>query len=118
MKLVSNFELTSSGPNENTTAAACIKYMSRREWPDYAAGKSQRGFDAKLTAAMVRDWAQTYLHECNVTIDFLPGLFKSSSEESGLIGTKDTNKDKINLVLSRWKQIQKLCESVLGASAN
>ncbi|KAL3478675.1 hypothetical protein BJX99DRAFT_103271 [Aspergillus californicus] len=113
-----NFELTSSGPNENTTAAACIKYMGRREWLDYAARKSQRGFDAKLTADMVRDWAHTYLHECRVTIDSLTGLSESSSEESGLIGTQDTNKDKINLILSRWKQIQKICESVLGASAN
>ncbi|KAL2829204.1 hypothetical protein BDW59DRAFT_37762 [Aspergillus cavernicola] len=116
-----NYEITSSGPNENTTAVVCIKCMSRKDWPDYAAGRSQRGFDAKLTADMLRDWVQTYLQECTVAIEALmdvSGTISARLTETGAIEPENATKEKLDLILSRWKQIKSLCEAVLKASAN
>ncbi|RDW79257.1 uncharacterized protein DSM5745_06109 [Aspergillus mulundensis] len=94
-----NYEITASGADSSTMAAASIKYMSRSQWRDHVDGASDRGFDASKTASVVRGWIEIYQRECNVTITSLEELLKSEKE-----------KEKVALTLARWKQIQRLCE--------
>ncbi|KAL4975587.1 hypothetical protein BDW66DRAFT_137210 [Aspergillus desertorum] len=101
-----NFEITASGADSSTMAAASIKYMSRPKWREYVAGVSEAGFDASKTAGIVRGWIGVYLRECTTTIASLVEVSKSEKE-----------KDKVDLVLARWKQIHRLCERALKSMA-
>jgi ferritin len=87
-------------------AAASIKYMSRQKWREYVDGVSEQGFDASRTAGIIRDWIEAYLQECTTTIASLVELSKSEKE-----------KDTVELILSRWKQIHRLCERAVESMA-
>lgn len=87
-------------------AAASIKYMSRQKWRDYVDGVSEQGFDASRTAGIIRGWIEAYLQECTTTIASLVELSKSEKE-----------KDRVHLILSRWKQIHRLCERAVESMA-
>ncbi|KAL6230874.1 hypothetical protein BDW75DRAFT_221520 [Aspergillus navahoensis] len=102
MECFGNFEITASGADSSTMAAASIKYMSRQEWRDYVAGVSEMGFDASKTASIIRGWIEVYLRECTTAIASLVEVPKSQEE-----------KDKVELILARWKQIHRLCETAL-----
>ncbi|CBF78584.1 hypothetical protein AN7340.2 [Aspergillus nidulans FGSC A4] len=101
-----NYEITASGADRNSMAAASIKYMSRQKWREYVDGVSEQGFDASRTAGIIRDWIEAYLQECTTTIASLVELSKSEKE-----------KDTVELILSRWKQIHRLCERAVESMA-
>ncbi|KAL4750516.1 hypothetical protein BDW72DRAFT_213384 [Aspergillus terricola var. indicus] len=101
-----NYEITASGADLNTMAAASIKYMSRQKWRDYVAGVSEQGFDASKTAGIIRGWIEVYLRECTSTIGSLVEVSKSEKE-----------KDRVDLILSRWKQIHRLCQRAVESTA-
>ncbi|KAL4994321.1 hypothetical protein BDV10DRAFT_197609 [Aspergillus recurvatus] len=97
-----NFEITATGADSSTMAAASIKYMSRQRWQDYVAGVSETGFDASKTGSVIRGWIEVYLRECTAAIASLVEVSKFVKE-----------KDKVDLILARWKQIHRLCERAL-----
>ncbi|KAL4931982.1 uncharacterized protein BDV17DRAFT_301531 [Aspergillus undulatus] len=100
-----NYEITASGANASTFAAASIKYMSRQNWRDYLGGDAEEGFDEEKSASVIRDWIEEYLRECSVTFDALTKASKNTND--------DSEKEKLGLMLARWKQIQQLCESAI-----
>ncbi|KAL4903181.1 hypothetical protein BDW74DRAFT_186502 [Aspergillus multicolor] len=97
-----NYEITTSGADTSTMAAANIKYMSRSQWRDHVDGVSDQGFDAGKTTDILRGWIEVYQRECTVTITALEELLKSGKE-----------KEKVALILARWKQIYSLCENAV-----
>ncbi|KAL4871092.1 hypothetical protein BDV12DRAFT_164779 [Aspergillus spectabilis] len=112
-KHLGNYEITSSGVNASTIAAASIKYMSRRDWKNYIARTSERGFDADKSAEIVGGWIRAYLNECTVTID---AIYDVSTESDGDAAKSEAMKEKLDLILARWKQIQRLLESAIQAA--
>ncbi|KAL4949197.1 hypothetical protein BDW69DRAFT_198297 [Aspergillus filifer] len=104
-----NYELTASGVNTSIIAAASIKYMTREQWRDYVNDVSEEGFDGEKTAGVIRGWIEEYLRECDEALNALEGLSK------GTVAGSD--KEKLELVLARWRQIQQLCEGAINNSA-
>jgi hypothetical protein len=104
-----NFEITVSGADTNTVAAAGLKYMDRQDWLVYVAGASEKGLDKRKTADIINGWIAKYLRECEVTIDCLSEGTKTGSTES------EAEKEKLDSILARWKQIQQLCETAVNA---
>ncbi|KAL4968340.1 ribosomal N-lysine methyltransferase [Aspergillus stella-maris] len=104
-----NYELTASGVNNSVIAAASIKYMNRQQWRDYVNDGSGMGFDGEKTASVIRGWVEAYLKECKAALDALRGLSK------GAITCSD--KEKLGLILARWRQIQQLCEAAINDTA-
>ncbi|KAL5045450.1 hypothetical protein BDW71DRAFT_208264 [Aspergillus fruticulosus] len=100
-----NFEITASGADSSTMAAASIMYMSRQRWREYVAGVSETGFDAGKTISIIRGWIEVYLRECTTTIASLVEMSKSEKE-----------KDKVDLILARWEQIHRLCGRALKST--
>ncbi|KAL2864522.1 uncharacterized protein BJX67DRAFT_373875 [Aspergillus lucknowensis] len=98
-----NYEVTSSGPSKSTLAAAGLKYMSQKNWRRYVSGTAQQGFREKKTADVVQGWIRTYLRESTVAVDYL---------------TKLSNTAKLAIILSRWEQIQRICEGALATTTN
>ncbi|KAL4807604.1 hypothetical protein BDV18DRAFT_106062 [Aspergillus unguis] len=102
-----NFELTSSGVGDSTIAAASIKYMSDPDWRNYVTGVSERGFDKNKTADIIRGWIGIYLEECSIKTESLIRLSETISAES--------EREKLDSMLDRWRQIRCLCQSAMSA---
>lgn len=79
--------------------------MDRQDWREYVAGASEKGLDARKTADIIGGWVAKYLQECEVTINCL----SEGSTES------EAEKEKLDSILARWKQIQQLCETAVNA---
>ncbi|KAL4787959.1 hypothetical protein BJX76DRAFT_250002 [Aspergillus varians] len=105
-----NFQVKASGPDTNTIAAAAIKHMDRQDWRNFISDMSRKGFGGRKTADIISGWIKMYLRECTITIKFLMEVSKTRSAES------ETDKEKLDMLLARWKQIQQLCEKVLQAT--
>jgi hypothetical protein len=79
--------------------------MTRKDWRNFVTGVSTRGVDAAKTSAVVRGWIEAYLREAEETI----ALLLSPEQET-----------KLNTLLARWNQIQRLCgkaTDVIAATA-
>ncbi|KKK16692.1 hypothetical protein P175DRAFT_0487624 [Aspergillus ochraceoroseus IBT 24754] len=103
-----NYEITSAGPNANTTLVACLKYMRREDWLNYVSGKSQRGFDARKTTALICAWVDVYLEESRASIGIIQDQYNAASSDS-----EKSIREKMDVALSRWKQIQEICENAV-----
>ncbi|BCR91601.1 uncharacterized protein ACHE_70444S [Aspergillus chevalieri] len=99
-----NYQVTSTGACYRTEIAACIKYMTPKEWQNYVLGYSTKGVDDKKTETIIREWIKAYGEEANTTIAKL-GDIRSSSETDG----------KVEMLLKRWKQIYDLCQQAVEA---
>ncbi|CAK42636.1 uncharacterized protein An15g06840 [Aspergillus niger] len=97
--------------------AACLKYMNTRDWRAYVCGRSERGVDEQKTANVIRGWVEVYLKECIGTIEIIENMIQDLGEEIGdsdkKIGSKAWEREKLQMLLDRWGQIRRLCESVL-----
>lgn len=81
--------------------------MAVEDWRNYTLGYSTKGFDAKRSEAIIREWITTYANEADTVIT---ALEKTRSQE---VDQKD--RDKVELLLKRWKQIKSLCDQALQA---
>lgn len=102
-----NYQITASGACFRTETAACLKYMTRRDWRNWVSGHSVKGVNAQKTAAIMRDWIRLYAEEADTTIAVLQA-------------TKPHERDqvaKIGLLLKRWEQIRALCSMAMQAVA-
>ncbi|OJJ43428.1 hypothetical protein ASPZODRAFT_944827 [Penicilliopsis zonata CBS 506.65] len=102
-----NYQLTASGACYRTEIAACIKYMTRRNWRNYVLGHSTKGVDARKTESVIRGWVKTYSNEAKTTITALEAL--RSNEENVPFSSN------IDMLLKRWKQIEWLCNNTAEA---
>lgn len=103
----SEYQLTATGACFRTEVAACMKYMTRRDWRNYVLGHSTKGVNAAKTEKAIQEWIQIYAKEADATIAAL----RSSSEHQ--IYTHKTE-----VLLKRWNQIKCLCGQALEHIAN
>lgn len=75
------------------------------DWRNYTLGVSTKGFDAKTSETIIRDWIKTYANEADTAI--------ASSESSRPTKTDFKDQEKVNVLLKRWKQIKTLCDQAL-----
>lgn len=112
----STYQVTSAGTCYRTEIAAAMKYMTRKDWRSYVLGRSTRGVDATKTEDIIRGWIRTYLAETDVSIGLLEAELRTQSGGSAVAtGEQKEEKDKIALLLGRWKQIQQLCKDALAS---
>ena len=82
--------------------------MSLRDWRKYVLGQSDRSVDRQKTAAVIREWVNKYLNESKTTMDIVENM---KSQASAADSKREV--ERLDVVLGRWKQIQRLCEKVL-----
>jgi hypothetical protein len=107
----SNYEVLSSGLDERLVAVANIKYMSLKDWRGLTNGKDglERASDAKRVGEIHRGWLERYLEEGTLAVRATKDLLKTAADES--------TRAKLDLILSRWKQIMQLCESAFESTS-
>ncbi|RAQ52614.1 ribosomal N-lysine methyltransferase [Aspergillus flavus] len=111
-----NFEVTETGVNASTETAACLKYMSKRDFRIYVEGRSKRAFDAGKSAEVIRSWIGVYLGECERTMEIIGSMLEKlgGSRRRSSVGEK-WEKGRLEMLLSRWGQIKRICEKAIGA---
>ncbi|KAL4953216.1 hypothetical protein BDW69DRAFT_8518 [Aspergillus filifer] len=100
-----NYQVTTAGVCYRTEIAACMKYMPLQDWQNYVLGYSTRGVDAKKSEDVIRGWIRRYIDETDLTIEELVNL--------GLSEINQGDKDKVQMLLRRWRQIKDLCSIAL-----
>lgn len=105
----SNYQVTAEGACYRTEIAACMKYMALDDWRNYALGYSTKGVDARKTAAVIKEWIATYSNEARAAISLL------KSAVSDVQNPK--NREKLDGLLKRWRQIEDLCKTAIEAVA-
>jgi hypothetical protein len=91
-----------------------MKYMTRKTWMNYVLGEDLRGMDPKKTGVVIRHWIETYLKECQTTMEFIEnGLVQRSCTSTNTLKLNNCEEAKLHVILDRWKQIKKLCEKAL-----
>jgi hypothetical protein len=107
----SNYEVLSSGLDERLVAVANIMYMSLKDWREFTNGKDglERASDAKRVGEIHRGWLERYLEEGTLAVRATKDLLKTVADES--------TRAKLDLILSRWKQIMQLCESAYESTS-
>lgn len=98
----SNYQVTSTGACYRTEIAACIKYMTPKNWQNYVLGYSTKGVDDKKTETIIRKWIKAYAGEASTTIAKVGDM---TSQTDG----------RIEMLLRRWKQIYDLCQQAVEA---
>ncbi|KAJ9352244.1 hypothetical protein DTO027B9_5945 [Paecilomyces variotii] len=104
-----NYQLTPAGPCFRTEVAACLKYLPAKDWRSYVQGQSTRGVSPKKTSTVVRAWIGRYRKEAEETI----GILERRIENEKKGGESKEDREKLDVVLGRWRQIRGLCESAL-----
>lgn len=105
-----NYQLTPTGPCFRTEVVACLKYLPAKDWRSYVQGHSTRGVSPKKTSTVVRAWIGRYRKEAEETIGILERRLEG--ETSGKENDKG-DKEKLDTLLGRWRQIRALCERAL-----
>jgi hypothetical protein len=95
-----------------------MKYMTRWDWRNFVLGLSSRGVDSQKTAKVIRRWIEVYVDESKTTLNILENMLTEVTTPRGAAkpGLKESEKDKVAILLNRWKQIQWLCMDALGAT--
>lgn len=86
-----------------------MKYMALDDWRNYALGYSTKGVDAGKTAAVIKEWIATYANEARAAIS----LLKSAASDA----QDPKNREKLDWLLKRWRQIEDLCKTAIEAVA-
>jgi hypothetical protein len=103
----SNYQVTATGACYRTEIAACLKYMTRRDWRNYALGYPTKGCDAQKSNAIIQEWIRAYAKEADTTIAALEALGSREMDEKC--------NGKVSTLLRRWNQIKGLCDKALEA---
>ncbi|KAL2837857.1 hypothetical protein BJY01DRAFT_40009 [Aspergillus pseudoustus] len=107
-----NYTVAADGVDECLIAAANIMYMNLKDWREYidSNGEARQSFDVRKTRHILCQWIQQYMKERALAVDAVKGLLLSAED-----GLERGAKDKLDLLLSRWEQIQQLCDSASKA---
>lgn len=100
-----DYQVTTTGACYRTEIAACIKYMTPKDWQSYVLGYSTKGVDDNKTVTIIREWIRAYSEEAGTTIAKLEDMKLKSGETDG----------KVEMLLRRWKQIYELCQQAVEA---
>ncbi|KAL3472638.1 hypothetical protein BJX99DRAFT_211139 [Aspergillus californicus] len=106
-----NYQLTATGVCYRTEIVACIKSMPLEDWQNHTLGYSTREMDAKKSEDVIRGWIRTYVGEAAVVLEQLEDLGSSTSK----VARDHQGKVQVQLLLTRWRQIQELCLLALEA---
>lgn len=91
--------------------------MRKGPWRTYI--RDRTGSDPPTTARIIHGWIETYLKECTTTIDIIESLLDrtklSSSGSTPEFGSEQWEQERLAMLLSRWRQIEKLCENARAA---
>lgn len=98
--------MCSEGVCYRTEVAACMTYMTRRDWRNYVLGRSTRGVKAAKSEAVIRNWIDCYIAESVMVIACLDRRISSKS-------LNDADRAKLVLLSKRWGQIRELCQKAL-----
>ncbi|KAE8131589.1 hypothetical protein BDV38DRAFT_275810 [Aspergillus pseudotamarii] len=111
-----NFEVTETGVDARIETAACLKYMSKRDFRIYIEGRSKRAFDVEKSAEVIRGWIGVYLEECERTMEIIGSMLErlGGSRRRSSDGKK-WEKGRLEMLLSRWGQIKQICEKAINA---
>lgn len=104
----SNYQVTSQGVCYRTEVAACLKYMKEEDWRNHVLEGSSEGVDEKQSEAIIKGWLGTYRAEADAAISTLRAAMESDA------GVK-VHREKAEMLLRRWTQIKKICESAAAA---
>ncbi|KAL2819180.1 hypothetical protein BJX63DRAFT_382647 [Aspergillus granulosus] len=109
-----NYNVTADGVDERITATANIMSMSPEDWQKYVNGEieTQQAFSLQDTGRIICEWIQEYLKQSAFAVDAAKGVLMTAEE-----GSEKSTKEKLDLILSRWKQIQQLCENALESTS-
>ncbi|KAE8353124.1 hypothetical protein BDV28DRAFT_148373 [Aspergillus coremiiformis] len=109
-----NYEVTATGVHPRVETAACLKYMSKRDFRIYIEGRSKRAFDGGKSAQVIRGWIGVYLKESETTMEIISSMLEKLSDARKLGDREKWEKERLQMLLGRWRQIQELCEEALG----
>ncbi|KAH8429528.1 SET domain-containing protein [Aspergillus melleus] len=108
-----NYEVLEEGPSTSTQLAACLKYMSLRDWRKYVLGQSDRSVNRQTTAAVIREWVDTYRKESIATIEIIENMKRKAVAADSKAAESKKETERLDMILGRWRQIQRLCEKVI-----
>lgn len=90
--------------------------MSKRDFRVYIEGRSKRAFDTEKSAEVIRGWIGVYLGECERTMEIIRSMLERLSGSRRRSGDgKKWEKERLEMLLSRWEQIKQICEKAIGA---
>ncbi|PKY05564.1 ribosomal N-lysine methyltransferase [Aspergillus campestris IBT 28561] len=116
-ELFGNYEITSAGPTSIVQAVACLKYMRKDPWRKHLRDKT--GSNPPTTARIINGWIEAYLKECTTTIGIIETMLDQSKLPSpGFtpeFGSEQWEQERLAMLLSRWRQIERLCENARAA---
>lgn len=110
-----NFEVTTEGVGARIEIAACLKYMSKRDFRIYIEGRSKRAFDAEKSAEIIRGWIGVYIQECEETVGIIGSMIDQLSGSMKLGRDKKWEKERLEMLRSRWGQIRGICVKAMEA---
>ncbi|KAJ5152977.1 uncharacterized protein N7482_009455 [Penicillium canariense] len=103
-----NYQLISQGVCYRTEVAAALKYMNEEDWRSHVLEGSTNGVDEHKSAAIIKEWVQTYAAEADATMNALQAAMESDA-------VVRAHRQKAETLLRRWAQIKEICESALKA---
>ncbi|KAL4889503.1 hypothetical protein BDV59DRAFT_116587 [Aspergillus ambiguus] len=97
-----------AGPNLFIRYASSLKFMTREAWKAYVENGSPVSGTEKSTNLLNR-WIGVYVQESNIVISIIQSMLHRIQPEAD----REGEKQKLELLLKRWKQIQQLCQTAL-----
>lgn len=82
--------------------------MKEEDWRNHVLEGSTQGVDEKQSEAIIKGWLETYRAEADAAMNTLRAAMESDA------GVK-THRPKAEMLLRRWAQIKKICESAAAA---
>ncbi|RJE23211.1 SET domain protein [Aspergillus sclerotialis] len=98
------YQVTATGVCFRTEIAACVKYMTRKDWQNYVLGHSTKGVNSVTTRKVIQAWIHTYTKEAETAV----GTLRSCSE-------RHMYPQKIEMLLKRWAQIICVCVKAIDS---
>lgn len=83
--------------------------MKEEDWRNHVLEGSTKGVDEAQSEVVIKGWLQTYRKEADAAMDALQTVMKSDVEPM------HSHSQKVEMLLRRWTQIKKICESAIGA---
>ncbi|KAK2758049.1 hypothetical protein FQN54_004455 [Arachnomyces sp. PD_36] len=106
-----------SEPCYRTEVAACIKYMSNKNWLSFVRGHSSAPFDCLKTDEVIRLWIGEYKKGAEMIIGQVVmeyGIGVGVGMKRKRVGEVEGEEDvRVLTVLRRWRQVVELCEGGL-----
>ncbi|GES60059.1 ribosomal N-lysine methyltransferase [Aspergillus terreus] len=101
-----------TGPNIFITYAACLKYMTHKDWNAYIE-RGSAAFNVEKTAHIISDWVTIYLNESDIGMMAIQNMLNNRASDRDA----EAERKKLFILLRRWRQIKRLCQTALHSLA-